>query len=185
MEEPSCPLRATTAADGNFGFQISASEYAALGGDNPWSIFQVVAAAKGFGPDWAKVEPHAKDALTLRLVKDDVPITGCVLDLQGRPVIADVRLVDLETTPEEDLSSYLKGWKTERAYQAVHEANKVLYHPSVAGLPKQVKTDKDGRFRLTGCGRERIAKLAIAAPTIETALVRVIPRPAAGLAGGE
>ena len=116
-------------------------------------MLQVIAAAKGFGPDWVKLEPQAKSELTLRLVKDDVPITGRVLDLQGRPVsAADVRLLALETTPEEDLASYLKGWKTERAQQALHVAGKVLYHPSVAGLPKTVKTDADGRFRLTGCG---------------------------------
>src|SRR5262249_51255408 len=113
---------------------------------------------------------------TLRLVKDNVPITGRVLDLQGRPVIAGVRLVGLETTPEEDLTSYLKNWKNEPAQLALQRAKKILYDPSNFGLPKQGKTERDGRLRLTGWGRERIVKLAIEAPTIETALVRIIPR---------
>jgi RNA polymerase sigma factor (sigma-70 family) len=178
LEESPKPRQAMTAADGSFAFRLSDSEYTALGGKNLWSILQVVATAEGFGPDWAKLDPQAKDGLTLRLVKD-VPISGRVLDLQGRPVIAGVRLVGLETTPEEDLTSYLKNWKNEAAQLALRRAKKILYDPSNFGLPKQVKTDKDGRFRLTGCGCERIVKLAIEAPNIETALVRIIPRSAA------
>jgi RNA polymerase sigma factor (sigma-70 family) len=178
-EEPPQPMQTTTAADGSFAFRLSDAEFTALGGKNRWSVLQVVAAAKGFGLDWAEFDPQVKEGLTLRLVKDDVPITGRVLDLQGRPVSADIRLVGLETMPEEDLTSYLKNWKNEPAQKALQRAKKILYDPSIFGLPKQVKTDNDGRFRLTGCGRERIVKLAIEAPKIETALVRIIPRPAA------
>ena len=174
------PVRATTAADGRFTFQVARSEYAALGGERISSFLQVIATAKGYGPDWAKIDPEAKSELTLRLVKDDVPLTGRVLDLQGRPVAgADVRLLALETTPEEDLTSYLKGWKTSRPQEAIVAAGKVLNRPSVVGLPQMMKTDADGRFRLTGCGRERIAMVAIEAPTIETRVVRILPRPAA------
>jgi RNA polymerase sigma factor (sigma-70 family) len=179
-QEPSCPLRTTTAADGAFRFTVARSEYNTLGGQNVWSFLQVIATAEGFGPDWAKLDLQAKSPLTLRLVKDDAPITGRVLDLQGRPVAAaDVRLLSLETTTEEDLTSYLKGWRTERFGGAIQSASKILYHASAAGLAKAVKTDAEGRFRLTGCGRERVVKLSIEAPTIETAVVRIIPRPAA------
>ena len=45
----------------------------------------VAAVAAGYGPDWVALkEPGAE--LTLRLVKDDVPIKGRVLDLEGRPI---------------------------------------------------------------------------------------------------
>jgi RNA polymerase sigma factor (sigma-70 family) len=174
------PLRATTAADGRFAFQIARSEYAALSGEETWSFVQVIATAQGYGPDWAKFDPQAKSELTLRLVKDDVPLTGRVLDLQGRPVAAaDIRLLALETTTDEDSRSYLTGWKAARTPGAVYAPSKELHHPSVVGLPRTVKTDADGRFRLIGCGRERTAKVAIEAPTIETHVVRIVPRPAA------
>jgi hypothetical protein len=172
------PTRATTEADGRFTFHITRSEYTALGDGEPWSFVQVITAAKGYGPDWAKFDPQAKSELTLRLVKDDMPLTGRVLDLQGQPVAgADVRLLALETTPEEDLTSYVNGWKTSLRPEAVEAAGKVLHRPFVVGLPQSVKTAADGRFRLMGCGRERIARVAIEAPTIETDVVRILPRP--------
>src|SRR5205823_13771306 len=155
-------------------------EYLILRGDYVRSFVQVVATATGFGPDWMDFDPQTKSPLAMHLVKDDVPITGRVLDLQGRPVAAaDVRLLALETSSNENLTAYLDDWKAKPAREALRSADKILLHPYVAGLPKVVHTDADGRFRLTGGGRERIARLSIEAPMIETMVVRVMPRPAA------
>jgi hypothetical protein len=46
-----------------------------------------VAIAKGNAPDWEGLgKPDGPGEVTLRLAKDDVPIKGRVVDLEGRPV---------------------------------------------------------------------------------------------------
>src|SRR5262249_1739880 len=49
---------------------------------------RVVAAAEGYGPDWAELRPPTpKDReLTLRLARDDVPINGRIVNLEGRGI---------------------------------------------------------------------------------------------------
>ena len=52
------------------------------------SISAVVAAtAPNYGVGWVEVPPDGKrDDLTIRLADDDVPITGQIVDLEGKPV---------------------------------------------------------------------------------------------------
>src|SRR5579884_37103 len=80
-------IRAVTDADGRFVFSASRAEVDR--GE------MVVAEAARYGQDWVSLK-EARDGkeLTLRLVKDDVPIRGRVLDLEGRPIAgATVRLL--------------------------------------------------------------------------------------------
>ncbi len=44
------------------------------------------------------------------------------------------------------------------------------------GQPASVVTDADGRFRLSGVGRERIVKLAVEGPMIQSAMIDVMTR---------
>jgi hypothetical protein len=72
------------------------------------SLLPVIAVAAGFGPDWADAtKPAANGELTLRLVADDGPIRGRVVDLEGRPVpgataAADPKLL-LDSRPVEGI----------------------------------------------------------------------------------
>ncbi len=119
--------------------------------NRPWRLVQVVAAAKGYGPAWASLESFDKGAPVLRLVKDDMPVRGRVLDLEGRPVPdAAVRVV--RVTVGDD----------------VHNS---LWQPYWTGLSADVKTDRDGRFSLSGVGRGRSVLLSIQGPGIEHKLV--------------
>ena len=135
----------------------------------------VVALARGFGPAWASFTTvnEAKD-LTLKLVRDDVPIVGRVLDLEGRPIAGvTVRPVMLSAYPNEDLS----------AWEAAMARAKDIDNNEAMRLPSQdlelfrwrdelaVTTGADGRFRLTGIGRERVVSLWIEGPTIATSFV--------------
>ena len=46
--------------------------------------------------------------MTLRLVRDDVPIDGRIIDLEGRPVPgATVRLVEMDTPLQGDLTPWI------------------------------------------------------------------------------
>ena len=72
--------------------EIPQQQYVAL--PRRLTASQVVALAEGYGPDWAELRFAGKMAeLTLRLAKDDVPIQGRILDLQGKPV-ADAMVRD-------------------------------------------------------------------------------------------
>jgi hypothetical protein len=122
---------------------------------------QVVAAAKGYGPAWASVGADGND-LVLRLAADDVPVRGRVLDLQGRPVAgASVRVGRVTVGGDEHQS---------------------LWQPSWAGMPGEVTTGRDGRFTLTGVGRDRAVLLHVEGPGIEhkTAAALTAAAPAAG-----
>jgi RNA polymerase sigma factor (sigma-70 family) len=77
---PAPKLRGTSDRDGRFQFRVPRDELT----EHPKAVLQVVAIADGFGPDWVRLDQVDARALTLRLAKDDVPITGRVLDLEGR-----------------------------------------------------------------------------------------------------
>ena len=118
-----------------------------------WSRPAIVAWAPGFGPAWP--ETLAKDVTEdkpLRLVRDDVPITGRVVDLEGRAVReASIRVHMVELT-----KTQLPGCE-----------------PAVSNT---ATTDRDGRFRLTGVGRDRLAILDIRGPSIAFRRVQVMTR---------
>jgi 5-hydroxyisourate hydrolase-like protein (transthyretin family) len=129
----------TCAPDGSFRFEIPRTDFNTVEQDTPWSKATVVAAAPGYGPGWVSFDrAGAATGLTLKLVKDDVPINGRVLDLEGQPVAGVTVRVE-----------------------AVDEI-------AVPVLPQPVTTTgADGRFRLTGLGRDRTVQLSLRGPTIE------------------
>jgi hypothetical protein len=128
-----------------------------------------VAIAEGYGP--AFLEPAGGDAApVLRLAKDDVPIRGRVLDLQGRPVAgATVQLVGILRPNSGTLDEWLDALKRERAAYPVQ--SRMLRYWSGDDIPALFPTvvaDREGRFTLKGVGRERIAALFVGGPRIET-----------------
>ena len=61
-----------------------------------WHQAQIAAAAPGFAPAWVEAGDLVKGGeATLRLVRDDVPVRGRVLDSQGRPVAGVVVRIQL------------------------------------------------------------------------------------------
>ncbi len=153
---------ATTGEDGCFRAPVSAAALRTGG--------KLVAVARGHGPDWLWLgEKTAANEFTLRLVKDDVPVTGRVLDLEGRPVAgASVGVLFLQEVN-------LKPWLADPKQGDLAPTGK-RYLPTDLDGPASVKTDKDGRFRLTGFGRDRVAHLQIRGPGIEDTDVEVITR---------
>jgi RNA polymerase sigma factor (sigma-70 family) len=162
--------------------------------------YMVLATANGYGPDFRPIGTADKDGtLDLRLVKDDVPIEGRILDLEGRPVAgASVRVSRLNAASDESLDVFLKAWKFgpaeamglapvyptpikpgPRDGQAKEIARPQWRTWSGAWEWNPVKpatTDKDGKFRLTGVGRERFVELTVSGPTIQTMKVRAVTR---------
>ncbi|HLJ98161.1 MAG TPA: sigma-70 family RNA polymerase sigma factor [Gemmataceae bacterium] len=175
------PIRATSAADGGFHFMVPKADvhlthYFA----NPWAQVAVLAVAEGYGPAWRPaVAAEETGEQVLRLAKDDVPIQGRVLDLQGKP-IAGVRIQveDLSTPLAADLTPWLEAVRNEKddGYPLENKFLTGLRNSGLAQLFPAVTTDADGRFQLKGIGRERVAGIRIEGPTIEMQQVRVMTR---------
>jgi len=145
-------VKATSDSGGSFHFTIAKSEIY----ENPMNLWkeswvQVEATAEGYGPAWCRIECTGdQGGVKLRLARDDVPIKGRVVDPQGRPV-AGARVQVERLTAGANIYGSL--WRT-----------------AWAGWLDNLTTDKDGRFVLTGIGRDRQAVLHISAPTIEHVL---------------
>jgi hypothetical protein len=106
---------AATAVDGHFQFQLDKASSKWITYDQPaWHGATIIAAAPGFGPAWVRAgKLPASGEVILRLVLDDVPIDGRIIDLEGRPVPgATVRLVEIDTPFQDDLTPWIKGIET-------------------------------------------------------------------------
>ena len=107
---------------------------------------------------------HRKDQ-PIRLTEGDLPITGKLVDLEGRPVAgAKVRLgqvyLPLEKGSREKLDSM--------AGRLILDAEPLF--------PGGLKTDADGRFRIDGLGRDVLAALTLSGPTVAQKHVQVLTK---------
>jgi RNA polymerase sigma factor (sigma-70 family) len=174
-------VRAVTAADGHFRFAVAERDVRLnYGYADSWQAVFLVATAEGHGAAVSKVgKPGGAEERTLRVVKDDVPIRGRVIDLEGRPVAgATIRVDSLRLPVKDDLTAFLDALRVAKdGFPAENEHLTALYNPGVGGLFPEVTADRDGRFQLRGVGRERVVGLTIGGPTIETRQVRVRTRP--------
>jgi RNA polymerase sigma factor (sigma-70 family) len=177
-EETPRKVWATSDRDGRFQF---AAPRELLGHSR--SYVHVLAAADGFGFAVAKLEKGRSADLTLRLVKDDKPIRGRILDLQGRPVAgARVRVGHTLYVPEKgDLTAWLTALKTPNRDPDLtwgHRYLTSLYGNTAFDLLfPPVTTGADGRFCIRGIGRERVSEARIEGPTIATKVIHVMTRP--------
>ncbi len=174
-------VQATSDANGRFHFTIARKDVRLpVYRENRWDHVFLCAMAEGYGPALAPVgKPEAAGARTLQLVKDDVPIRGSLLDLQGKAVAgATVRVIGLRLPNKEDLAAFVETLKASKDGYPVE--NEFLTHfdeTALAQLFVPASTGADGRFQFRGIGRERIAVFEISGPTIETRHVRVMTRP--------
>jgi RNA polymerase sigma factor (sigma-70 family) len=160
--------RTKTDEDGQFRITIPQS------GGQP--AITVVATADGFGPDWQDVT-GSTHRVTLRVPADDVPIRGRFLNLEGHGIAGvTVRVRRVEKRIDGgDLDAVVA---TKRKWARGEYVN----GPDLAKLPAvfvpglTATTDADGRFRLTGVGRERIVSLAIQGKGIEPVDVEAFTR---------
>lgn len=165
--------RATTGADGRFAFTAQKARFS----DPAF----VSATAPNFGVGFVGIRGREKRTdLTLKLVADDVPITGQIVDLEGRPVVgATLRVLEIKASPDEDLGPWLEATKNKSSHQPIRSTDleqKYLSRYTTAP-PASVTTDATGRFRLTGIGRERLVIVQLDGPTIASQYLRVRTRP--------
>ncbi len=177
MTEPP-KVQVTSGADGRFELSISKSEYEDADTGESWRSVPIIASAQGYGPDWVELAKMDNTEITLQLVKDDVPIEGRVLDLQGRPVAgAKVSIMMLKAPAKNDLEPYLTLVRSDPFTASNYNFEKRLEGGAqILGQPVSITTAKDGRFRLSGFGRDRVVDLAIEGPGIQSASLTAMTR---------
>jgi len=173
------PVRATSGADGRFRFAVSKSDFDSLYDDAPWSFGTVVARAKEYAFGLANDRGDGKE-LILQLLSDDVPISGRIIDLEGRPVAGVVvNVLNVRAPATVSLDGWLKALgERKELHNLEHEflVNRLDAQPEPS-IVAPVTTGPDGTFRIDGIGRERVATLQLEGPTIETRQVEARTRP--------
>src|SRR5262249_12852267 len=104
-------LQTTSGSDGAFRLSTTAAGARAYTDDSPWRRSWIVAPGVGFGPGVKALGELASSSdLTLRLAKDDVPVQGRILDLEGKPIPGvTVRVEELSTPLAGDLTPWLQA----------------------------------------------------------------------------
>ena len=117
-----------------------------------------------------------------KLAARDVPITGRIVDLEGRPVRGVTIQVDSTSSAKGgDLSPWLEAVRRgEPSWVAYRHIDNDKEKPSA-----KAETDAQGRFRLEGLGAEKVVRLSIEGPAIahthlEVVTRRIEPLPAQG-----
>jgi beta-lactamase regulating signal transducer with metallopeptidase domain/protocatechuate 3,4-dioxygenase beta subunit len=174
---------ATSRADGSFEIEFSRVklELAAWGLSLSDSMTTIVAFGDNFGPVWKRLDelPSEEDVM-LELARDDLPVTGRILDPEGRPVRnVKIAVSNLRAPKDGDLSGFLKAVAGGQIRpMAIYDW--MTFLPDFDGIPlPSAITDDQGRFRLAGVGRERYAEFSITAPNVAYGEGSIVTRPGA------
>jgi serine/threonine protein kinase/WD40 repeat protein len=191
------PIRAKT--DSNGRFEFDAPDMTVIDDDGLQSPQRclVIAMADGYGPDWKKItgrshvwggwviqNPVNKDDLALQLPTDDVPIQGRLLDPNGRPIAgAQIRLTRLMIPKGRDLNTYIEYVSRNESGEmnGPDFEEQLSFEDPLPGVSPETRTDSDGRFTLSGIGRERLAELQVTAPAMVDTTITVMTRNAPDL----
>ncbi|HUY32355.1 MAG TPA: M56 family metallopeptidase [Pirellulales bacterium] len=155
-------------ADGRFTISFRKSQFSVnVEHVEQWKEASIVGTAETFGAGWVTLRdiPRGQEP-TLRLVHDDMPITGRVVDLEGKPLAGvSVRIGSIDTGKDASLDGWLAAVRRgEFPWTAVRYLDDTL--PQFDAWPPRIVTGSDGRFRISGIGRERRVRLSFTGPTI-------------------
>jgi RNA polymerase sigma factor (sigma-70 family) len=167
FRRPTSQSLTTSGSDGRFTALIPRALIDAPDTRDPWYGPAVGAWSQGLGPDWLMIDATiATKDLTFRLRRDDVPIGGRILTLEGRPVAgATVTVAKIaEYSPE-----LLRRFRENRgvlSWDALARDTKPMLLGNT-GLIPEVTTGPDGRFRITGIGRDRGVDIGVTGDSID------------------
>ncbi|SIN80112.1 RNA polymerase sigma factor, sigma-70 family [Singulisphaera sp. GP187] len=166
--------QATSGPDGQFTIRLPKPDWRWAGymASYPW----IFASAPGFGIGWTKgvLRADRPAEQVVKLIPEGPPIEGRVIDLEGRPVAAArIKLSRILFDEKGDLTGWIaraRNGAEGNLWQGLSDLtlDKLLAIETVTG--------PDGRFKLTGVGRDRIADLLITGPGIATTPVHVLSR---------
>lgn len=175
-----------TANDGSFTLKVDVERIESEVGDD-WPRMAIASTKEGSGPSW-EILGRVTDTKSVELqLVEDTPITGRILDQQGRPVQgATVTIQNLHRATDENLEGFLKASRDQPTQLWLYERDSMLYLSPEAVLQLQgikdqrrpsALTDADGRFSLSGFGKDRSLFATIQGPGITKENVFIITRP--------
>jgi beta-lactamase regulating signal transducer with metallopeptidase domain/5-hydroxyisourate hydrolase-like protein (transthyretin family) len=167
-----------TDAQGRFEISYRKSQFVDAGRPDQWRETDIVAFAQGFGPGWVEYRDLTPgEEPSIRLVADDVPVEGRIIDLEGNPVAgATIEMNYLNASKEEDLSKWLAAVRAGQSVSTAFEHLGEMLPMFAAQRWQGITTDADGRFRMTGIGRERQVQIDLKHPRIVTQTLTVLTR---------
>jgi RNA polymerase sigma factor (sigma-70 family) len=184
--------RATSGPDGRFSIQLTKPDgpdadapAAGLLAMYPW----LVASAPGYGVGWSERALRTDRAaeLVVTLVEEGPPIEGKIVDLEGRPVQgARIEVAGIWYDEKGDIAGWIKKarngaegnlWQGLRSLPLGEVLPRSRFAPNEQLVTIATTTGADGRFKLTGIGRDRIAELLVSGPGIATTEVYAFSRP--------
>ena len=139
---------------------------------------ELTAEAPGYGAGLGQVPgtPMAGD-VELRLVADDVPIRGRILDTQGRPIPGvNVRVGTIEEPPAGDLDALIQTGTIRQVDFPRDFQRRLVDQGGTQWVKRRIQTDPDGRFQVDGAGRDRLVLLEFDGPGIESGRVWTMTR---------
>ncbi len=180
---------ATTDAAGRFRFTIAKQSSVTKGETKSGADTILFATAEGYGVGLATSKAAtstSREEVKLQLARDDEPVVGRVVDLQGKPIAGvRVRLRGIRRPVGDDLTAFIEALQTKKQALAAHrELLTGAAHSEgldLDGCFRPAVTDDAGRFRISGIGRERVADLLIEGRGIETKYVYAMTRKCAAI----
>jgi beta-lactamase regulating signal transducer with metallopeptidase domain/protocatechuate 3,4-dioxygenase beta subunit len=188
----------STNEDGRFAIEFDKAKYnKPEWHQEPWRSARLVATADGFGPTWVEgAELTRTDHHTLGLKRDDVPVRGQILTLEGLPVPhAKLEIWDIYQPHSGNLDDLFKTLRDSPSMFQQHLNRQMSYFSgslldlkvdrgtlsrgtlSNAGDSNPViTTDENGHFEIRGIGRERMARLWLQGPNIQSTKINVTTR---------
>jgi len=180
------PVRGTSDPEGRFRFTVKKAEFDTGDSGEPWQAAMAVALADDYGLGVAPMELGKKwdpANQTLHLVKDDKPVSGRIVDLQGKPIAGvSVTVAGLHWPRKGDLAPLLQEMKERKVfYPPLRDLTLGLEGTHIdhflGKLFQTATTDRDGRFTIKGLGRERFVTLRVEGPTIVHRTIFAATRP--------
>ena len=121
--------------------------------------------------------PNSKKVALPMNPASTMPITGRIVDLEGRPVAGvTVQVIQIAKPTGDDLSLWIEAVKLGEASWIAYR--QLIYAPPIVPEEKRPTaiTDTQGQFRFDGLTSERLVELTIQGPTIAYAHLKVVSR---------
>jgi RNA polymerase sigma factor (sigma-70 family) len=168
LQDPaeSTVLTVTTDREGRFAAMVPV-----VLGDRPMIA---IAQADKLAAGWQTWTGSLPAELRITLATDDVPIQGRILDLEGKALAGvTVRVQAVHALPDGGPQAFVDWLAGNRG-----RPTQMVLQGAPPGVTDKVVTGADGKFRLTGIGRDRVVQLHVSGPGIahENIYVGTVPK---------